>query len=149
MYINPFLKASAYVFEQLRLPCRIGKPSIKSSPLSGKDVVTIVGITGDIRGQMYFGGSISPVLEIVSAMMGGTVSSMDSIAQSAFSELSNMICGNAMSIFAREGISLDITPPALIQGQQIKVSAVKMNVLSIPIILNGSNEVEMNIVFQE
>jgi chemotaxis protein CheX len=148
-YINPFLKAASYVFEQFHLPCQIENPSIKGSPFSGLDVLTVVGITGDIRGQMYLGGSMSSILNIVSAMMGGApVSSLGSLEQSAISELANMICGNAMSFFSQEDISLDITPPTLIMGKQIEISAVKMRVLSIPIILNLNDHLEMNIVFE-
>lgn len=149
IYINPFLKSASYVFEQFQLPCQIGKPSIKSSPFSGLEVLTIVGITGDIRGQMYFGGSLPSILQVVSAMMGGVpVAALGSMEQSAISELANMICGNAMSFFAQENISLDITPPTLIMGTQFEISAVKMSVLSIPIILNSIHQLEMNIVFE-
>ncbi|MCD9025877.1 chemotaxis protein CheX [Cohnella silvisoli] len=149
IYINPFLKAASHVFEQFQLPCKVGSPSLKSSPFSGLEVLTIVGITGDIRGQMYFGGSMPSILEVVSTMMGGVpVEALGSLEQSAFSELANMICGNAMSYFSQDGITLDITPPTLIMGKQIEVSAVKMSVLSIPIILNMNNQLEMNIVFE-
>lgn len=150
IYINPFLKAVSYVFGQIQLPCQVGNPTIKNSPFSGKEVLTVVGITGDIRGQMYLGVSMASALSIVSAMMGGIhLSLLDSLGQSAISELSNMICGNAMTLFSKEGISLDITPPSLILGNQIEVSAVKMRVLSIPIIITGIEELEMNIVFED
>lgn len=150
IYINPFLKAVSYVFGQFQLPCQVGNPTIKNSPFSGKEVLTVVGITGDIRGQMYLGVSMASALSIVSAMMGGIhLSLLDSLGQSAISELSNMICGNAMTLFSKEGISLDITPPSLILGNQIKVSAVKMRVLSIPIIITGIEELEMNIIFED
>jgi chemotaxis protein CheX len=150
IYINPFLKSASYVFEQFQLPCQVGNPAIKSSPFSGLEVLTVVGITGDIRGQMYFGGSMSSILQVVSTMMGGVpVSTLGSLEQSAISELANMICGNAMSFFSQEGISLDITPPTLIMGKQIEISAVKMRVLSVPIILNLNNQLEMNIVFED
>jgi chemotaxis protein CheX len=150
IYINPFLKAASYVFEQFHLPCQIGNPTLKSSPFSGLDVLTVVGITGDIRGQMYLGGSMSSILNVVSTMMGGVpISTLGSLEQSAISELANMICGNAMSFFANDSISLDITPPTLIMGKQIEISAGKMRVLSIPIILNSNNHLEMNIVFED
>ncbi|WP_115994492.1 chemotaxis protein CheX [Cohnella lupini] len=149
VYINSFVKAATHVFEQFQLPCRVGSPSIKSSPFSGLEVLTLVGITGDIRGQMYLGGSITSLLQIVSSMMGGaTVTSLGALEQSAISELANMICGNAMSHFSQEGITLDITPPTVIVGTQMEISAVKMTVLSIPITLNTSDVLEMNIVFE-
>jgi chemotaxis protein CheX len=149
-YINPFLKAANHVFEQFQFSCDIGNPTVKNSPFSGVDVLTVVGITGDIRGQMYLGGTISAVSKIVSTMMGGMiVTSLSSLEQSAVSELANMICGNAMSFFAKEGITLDITPPLLIMGKEVEIAAVKMRVLSIPIILNSNIQIEMNIVFED
>ncbi len=150
IYINPFLKAASYVFEQFQMPCQIENPSIKSSPFSGLEVLTVVGITGDIRGQMYLGGSMTSILKIVSTMMGGVpVSTLGSLEQSAISELANMICGNAMSFFSNKEISLDITPPTLIMGKQMEISAIKMRVLSIPLNLNSDDQLEMNIVFED
>jgi chemotaxis protein CheX len=149
-HINPFLNATTYVFGQFQLDCQVGSPTLKNSPFSGLDVLTVVGITGDIRGQMYLGGSMPSILHIVSAMMGGVpVLNLGLMEQSAISELANMICGNAMGFFSQEGISLDITPPTIIVGKQIEVSAIKMRVFSIPIILNSNNQIEMNIVFEE
>jgi chemotaxis protein CheX len=148
-HINPFLKAASHVFEQFQIPCKVGIPSIKSSPFSGLEVFTVVGITGDVRGQMYLGGAMSSAIYIVSAMMGGApVSTLGSLEQSALSELANMICGNSMSFFSIEGINLDITPPVLIMGNQIEVAAVKQRVLSVPITFNENTQVEMNIVFE-
>jgi chemotaxis protein CheX len=90
----------------------VGSPSLRDSLFSGKEILTVVGITGQIRGQMYLGISKRSTLKMISIMMGGaSVSAFDAIAQSAISELSNMIAGNAMTRFANEGISLDITPP--------------------------------------
>lgn len=98
---------------------------------------------------MYFGGSISSIQQVVSTMLGGApVVTLGSLEQSAISELANMICGNAMSFFSQEDISLDITPPTLIIGKQFEISAVKMRVLSIPIELDHNNQLEMNIVFE-
>lgn len=150
MYINPFLKAADHVFEQFQLTCEIGRPIVKSSPFSGIDALTVVGITGDIRGQMYLGGPMSCILKIVSVMMGGVhVTTLNSLEQSAISELANMICGNAMSFFSKEGISLDITPPLLIIGKDVEIAAGKMRVLSIPMILDSNIPIEMNIVFED
>jgi chemotaxis protein CheX len=138
------------VFQQFQLPCQFGNPLIKSSPVSGKDILTVVGITGEVRGYIYLGVPMSSAIRIASAMVGGIpLSELDPLVQSAISELSNMICGNALTLLSKEGISLDITPPSLILGKQIEVSAMKMRVLSIPIIVTGTEELEMNIVFED
>ncbi|WP_373229194.1 chemotaxis protein CheX [Cohnella sp.] len=148
-HINPFLESTRNVFGMFQMSVQIGSPSLQESPFSGKDILTMVGVTGVIRGQIYLGLSLASALKIASVMMGGAiVTEFDSMAQSAVSELSNMICGNALTVFSQEGIVLDITPPNLIVGQGMQVAAVKMGVLSVPIHLDGMDGVEMNIALE-
>jgi chemotaxis protein CheX len=150
MYINPFLEATTYILGQFQLSCNVGSPSLRETPFSGKEVLTVVGVTGEMRGQIYLGIPMSSALKIVSMMMGGAdVQDFDPMAQSAISELSNMICGNAMTHFSKEGIILDITPPTLILGNKVEVSAAKMRVFSVPVLIEGTDSLEINIVFED
>ena len=56
-------------------------------------------------------------------MMGMPVEELDSLAQSAISEMSNMVCANACTNFAAAGIAdLDISPPTLLLGKNAKVN---------------------------
>lgn len=151
MYINPFLASTSYIFEKFQLSCKVGNPILRDTPFSGKEILSVVGVTGAIRGQIYLGIPMASALKIVSKMMGGGVDvlNFDPMAQSAISELSNMICGNAITRFSKEGILLDITPPTLILGNNIEVAAVKMRVLSIPVFIEGMEALDMNIVLEE
>lgn len=50
-------------------------------------------------------------------MMGMEVSELDSLAQSAISEMANMVCANACTQFSKADIGgLDISPPTLMMG---------------------------------
>lgn len=150
LHINSFLESTTYIFGQFQLSCELGKPTLRDTPFTGKDILTLVGVTGEIQGQIYMGIPKASALEIVSKMMGGyPVSGFDSMAQSALCELSNMICGNAMTLLSNQGILLDITPPSLIFGNMIEVSAVKMQVLSIPILFKDMESLEMNLVLKD
>lgn len=150
IYINLFLESVNYILESFSLSCQVGSPSLRESPFSGKEILAVVGVTGEKRGQIYMGLPKVTALKIVSKMMGGTaVTEFDSMAQSAISELTNMICGNAMTRFSKEGILLDITPPTLILGSQMEVAAVKMRVLSIPIDIDRMNAFEMNVALED
>lgn len=150
IYINPFLEAANYIFGQFQLTCKIGTPSLRETPFSGKEIVTTVGITGETQGQIYLGIPMSSALKIVSVMMGGAaVPAFDQMAQSAICELNNMICGNAMTRFSNDGIRLNITPPALIFGNNIEIAAVQMRVLSIPVHIDGMEPLDINIIFDE
>ncbi len=149
-YINPFLESTSNIFGMFQMSIKKGSPSLRESPFSGKEILTMVGVTGVIRGQIYMGMSMACALKIASVMMGGAaVTEFDSMAQSAVSELSNMICGNALTLFSTAGILLDITPPTLIVGHKIEVAAVKMNVLSVPIQLDDIDGMELNIALEE
>jgi len=150
IYINLFLESVNYILESFSLSCQVGSPSLRESPFSGKEILAVVGVTGEKRCQIYMGLPKVTALKIVSKMMGGTaVTEFDSMAQSAISELTNMICGNAMTRFSKEGILLDITPPTLILGSQMEVAAVKMRVLSIPIDIDIMNAFEMNVALED
>ena len=146
--IEPFIQSSIHVFEQFQMSCQNGVQDYESH--SGSDVLTMIGITGDIRGQVYIRIPVTVGLRIASAMMGGMeVTSLDQMAQSALLELSNMICGNAMITFTEKGYSLNITPPTLVVGKAIEVSGSEVHTLSSTLTINHADTVEVNVLFEK
>jgi len=80
-------------------------------------VVCIVGILGDLSGNVIFSMSEEEAKGIASAMMGGIqVLEFDELTQSAISELSNMLAANACIGLAEQGLNTDISTPTLMQG---------------------------------
>ena len=80
-------------------------------------VIIMIGITGEMRGQVMIVLSYTKALEIASKMMMGMpVEKLDEMSISAISELGNMIMGNAATIFSTKGILIDITPPTVCRG---------------------------------
>lgn len=71
MYINPFLESTSYIFEQFQVSCQVGSPTLRDTPFSGTEILSVVGVTGAIRGQIYLGIPMASALKIVSKMMGG------------------------------------------------------------------------------
>ncbi|BDU49630.1 chemotaxis protein CheX [Haliovirga abyssi] len=119
--INPFIKGTSNVLEQFGIiEIKKGK-IVKKNRLDSKYPVTIVvGIVGELKGNITYNLSLETSKKLVSAMMMGMeVVEMDEMAKSALSELSNMITGNAASIFESMGKVIDISPPTLITGKNI------------------------------
>jgi chemotaxis protein CheX len=144
-YIYPFVEATEYIFNQFSLTCSVGQPEAKESPFIGRDVYSVVGVTGAMRGQVYLGFSESTALQIVSAMMGGMpVNEVDAMGQSALAELSNMICGNAMTRFSVDDLVLDITPPSVVVGKELKIASSKVNFLSVLLSVDGVDGLELS-----
>jgi chemotaxis protein CheX len=123
-YINPFIKASKEVFKMtMNLDLEIGKPYVKKTPFALKDVVLLVGVTGEIKGQVIINLDLDVAKKIASRMMMGMeVNELDEMSKSAISELGNMIMGNSTTLIANQGITIDITPPTLMVGKDINLS---------------------------
>lgn len=140
-YINPFIEASQIVLKQCAsIDATLGKISLKTSPYTGDTVIIIIGLTGKMRGQVYFTMSSQAAKEIASGMMGGMpVTELNEISKSAISELTNMILGNAATILYNRGIGVEITPPSFLMGDNLMISSNKMKTMSIPLLFNGGN----------
>lgn len=149
-YINPFIKASKEILTQMtQINFQVGRPTLKSSPFSANNIIILIGITGDIRGQAILSLDKSMALNVVSKMMGGMeVTELNDISKSALSELGNMILGNSATLLFNAGIKVDITPPTLMIGNNLSVSSDQMQVISVPLEADGS-VIELNIFIKE
>jgi len=146
-YINPFIEASQAVLKQIAgIDAKLGKVYLKNSPYKSDSVVIIVGLTGNMRGQAIFSLSKSVAMSIASSMMGGMpVTELDEISRSAVSELANMILGNAATILFNRGVSIEITPPSLLMGDNMQVSSDKLKIICIPLLFDDGNVIEIDI----
>jgi Predicted inhibitor of MCP methylation, homolog of CheC len=143
-YIHPFLESASNILGMFQFSPRIGEAAEQAKPLDGKEVITVIGVTGHLRGQVYTGMSTADALRIVSGMMGGaTVAEFDDMALSAISELANMICGNAAIQLSQGGVALDISPPTIITGSGLGVAASRMKTVSVPIHMDGMDGLEI------
>lgn len=144
-YINPFLNSFGNIIPQLGLN-NIEKKGIKikSKHIESPGVAIIVGLVGDIKGNIIYGMNEENAKKIASIMMMGMpVDEFDELAQSAISELSNMLTANAATNFSHEGINVDISTPTLIKGNFV-ANVTTENVISVMLSLDGM-EVEVNI----
>lgn len=118
-YINPILSSFSSVMPQLGLP-NIEKKgiSLKGRFIESPGVVIIVGIIGDIKGNVIYGLSLQDAKKIASIMMMGMpVDNFDELAQSAISELTNMITATVATNFSKENITINISTPTLVHGE--------------------------------
>lgn len=85
--------------------------------IDASGVVCIVGVFGALTGNVIFSMSEEGAKGIASSMMGGMeVEAFDELAQSAISELGNMLAANACIGLSEMGLEADISTPTLMQG---------------------------------
>ena len=124
--VNPFIDAFTTVMPQMGFqePKRT-KMSVKDKVAESLGVSVIVGFTKQIRGNVIYNMSEDTAKYIASTMMMGMpVESFDEMAQSAISEMSNMLTANAATNLTAMGLEVDISTPSLSVGEkfQIKIS---------------------------
>lgn len=149
-YVNAYIKATSEVFKTIaNVQLSIGKPFMNKNPFEAKEVIILVGITGDIRGQAVLSMDTQVAHNIASAMMMGMpVDELNEMSKSALSELGNMIMGNAATVLFNDGLTVDITPPTLMIGNNVSISSEDMKTIGIP--LNSPlGEVSLNISVKE
>lgn len=117
-HINPFLMAAKKVLQDMCfVEVALQKPVLKEASFGSDTWVIIIGVTGQIRGQVLIAMTEDNACGIASKMCMTEVRAIDDFASSALSELGNMILGNAATVFSSNGVGIDITPPTLSHGE--------------------------------
>jgi len=147
--VNPFLEAAFEVFEtETGFKLEKGPLSVQKSSLTSQEVSVLIGVTGEIHGQVIYGISSKSAKKIAAEMIGQTVPLLDDLAQSAISELGNMITGLATVKFGEAYSSLAITPPTLIIGTNVLISTIDIQRLYI-VLMSELGDIEVSIALKE
>lgn len=122
---NQFILASMDVFN------KVGNVSLKKTGLEFfpnghkicAGIATILGITGDLKGQFIIVLDESIALKIATAiLMGVPVTTYDEVAESAVCEIGNMIGGEASKLLHESGFTCDITVPSIVKGKEMEIA---------------------------
>lgn len=149
-YINPFISAAQTVMKDFcHIETTMGKPYLKQASYEGEILAIIIGLTGVLKGQVILTMKSKTACGMASKMMMGMpVPELNDMAKSAVSELSNMILGNAATIFSTKNIALDITPPTVTLGQNLSFSVSDSKTICVPLNFDDDS-IEINIALKE
>ncbi|MBO8164507.1 MAG: chemotaxis protein CheX [Brevibacillus sp.] len=144
-YITPFLESAVTVIEQT---CNVaplrGDVEMTEVTLRDEHIWIVIGLAGQLTGDVLFGIHKQVALKIVSAMMGGfPVTSLDEMGKSAISELGNMISGNASMLLYNQGIQIDISPPRLYDESELL--PIKGKAISVPLALGELGRLDVQV----
>lgn len=117
--IAPFFDAILNVMPQLGFQnVTRGRMSVSDgNKIASLGVMVIVGLTQQLRGSIVYNLTEDSAKRISSKMMMGMpVEIFDAMAESAISEMGNMLAANAAMLFEQQGAKIDISPPTLIVG---------------------------------
>lgn len=148
-YINPFLASATSIMKSMcQLDVKIGKPYVKTTEFENDSLVIMIGVTGEMRGQVMIAFSVDIACDIASKMIMAPVIELNELSMSAISELGNMILGNAATILSTKGIGIDITPPTLCRGNVSIINSYSKNIC-IPLHYEDGKYVELDIAIKQ
>lgn len=146
-HVNPFLMAFQNVMPQIGFQSiKRGKLSVKGKKLQTDGILIIIGIVGDLKGNVVYSMNMDDAKKISSKMMMGmAVDEFNEMAQSALSELANMLTANASTEFSKENIGISISTPTLMYGENITTKLSTEKVLCVEVIVDEDIVIELNI----
>ncbi|ORU00465.1 Chemotaxis protein CheX [Anaerovibrio sp. JC8] len=148
--VNPFIDAFTTVLPQMGFPTpqRTGMTVNEQNAVS-QGVAVIVGFTKEIRGNVVYNMSEDTAKFIASTMMMGMpVENFDEMAQSAISEMSNMLTANAATNLTALGLEVDISTPSLTVGNDFQIKISNEQYLCVIMDVSG-HQVEIDIAVQQ
>lgn len=144
-YINPFLVASTKVLKDMVLiDTKVGRPYVKDTDFEKDALLIMLGITGEMKGQVILNFPHQVALDIASKMCMMEMTELNELAESAICELCNMILGNTATVFSTKGVSIDITPPTVCHGPVAFTINYSAN-LCVPLVYDETKTIEINV----
>lgn len=149
-YANPFIESFTAIMPQLGYNnIQSGDLSEKGQELINSGVNIIVGIVGEIKGNVVYSIDLENAKSIASTMMMGMpVDELDEMSKSALSELANMLTAGAATAFYDMGIKVDISTPTLLEANNISIKMCSNQVLSVRLLADDT-PIEINIAFEK
>ena len=148
--VNPFVDAFTSVMPQMGFPePKRAKLYVREKNAVSRGVSVIVGFTKQIRGNVVYNMSEDTAKYIASTMMMGMpINDFDAMAQSAISEMSNMLTANAATNLTGMGLEVDISTPSLTIGENFQVKISDAQYLTVEMDLGGQ-VVELDIAVDQ
>lgn len=96
---------------------------LETSPISVEDFTIIIGIAGQITGQLIFGFNDETIRKIAEEMIGQEAPDLDELTISAVAEFTNVLSGNiTINLVDAGSKKLGMSPPSIVMGKNMRVS---------------------------
>lgn len=117
--INPFIGAvQTILFKETGAKVsRSARPAMTIGSKLPHEITAIIGLTGALAGIVLISLPAATALKFFEVIVGEKKDTLDDLARSAIAEFANTIAGAASISFEEQGITVDISPPAVIQGR--------------------------------
>lgn len=86
--------------------------------VASNEVSVVLGVHGELTGQIICSLDVETAKKIVGNMMGGlTIETLDEMGWSAIQEFGNWVAGSTATELSKENLIIDVTPPVVNDGK--------------------------------
>jgi len=134
-FLNPFVYAVLRVLSsEAGLKKSVpGKPYLIRADATLHAVNVVIGVVGTVQGLVVYGMELFMAKGIIKAMAGVEIPITDPMAESAISELANLVTGVASGTLEGNGYPCRILPPVMVKGTAVRISTVSIPMVAVPI----------------
>lgn len=152
-YINPFVEAAHGVLKEvLQVDVQRGELYLKSTAAPVLGVAAIIGLAGDVEGRVLLDMSRATAIQVASGMLQSMdmepIDELNEMGRATITELANMITGQAVTKLHNLGFKFDLTPPALVTGDNMEISNANVEALIVPMDM-PQGKMEINVAIRE
>ncbi|MFH0926220.1 MAG: chemotaxis protein CheX [bacterium] len=120
-HINPFIE-SVYDLFSTMIQCEVKKGDIgviKSFPQS-LDIIGLIGLSGETRGNVAMSFPISTALALVSRLLGTEIRVVDATVSDGIAEIVNIVAGGAKKRLSL-GTPSNLSLPTIVRGNSFSI----------------------------
>lgn len=121
-YINPFVDSTIDAFQKmLAATVTRGQPAVSKQAPGGSELISIIGLSGRMRGAVVLQLPVSTGLNIAGRILMEEKKSVDADVYDAVAEFTNIIAGGAKAQLSRleeDGTPISLGLPTVFHGQQ-------------------------------
>lgn len=122
----------------------------KKSPIEVENFAIIVGLAGQIAGQLVFGFTEEMVFKIARKMIQQEVMELDELTLSAIAEFANVLSGHVTMDLVEAGSKrLGMSPPSIVMGKDLKISTKIQPIEKININMKEYGNMSLHIALKE
>lgn len=151
-YINPFLVSISNVLREIIPDIQVQRGQLvkRNAPMVSLGCASLITIMGTVEGRVVFDMTKETAIKIAAAMNGEEFSSFDFMVSSTINELSNMICGGAITILNNMGKVMDISAPTIFTGKDLELydSSLLKEAVVVPVNTN-LGDIFINVAIRE
>ncbi|WP_018921593.1 chemotaxis protein CheX [Salsuginibacillus kocurii] len=117
-HVNAITRAAKSIMvSHLGMSVEVNAPYVTASDIASEQISVILGVNGELEGQIICSMKEDTAKSIVGTMMGGMdIQHLDDMSWSAIQEFGNWIAGTTATELSKEATTIDVTPPVINEG---------------------------------